>query len=172
MRSQRRAAWWKTTAEVEVTPAIALLRKQKIVHRVHEYEHDPAAESYGLEAAEKLGVDPARMFKTLVVKLDRKTLAVGIVPVSSMLNLKGMAKACGAKKAAMAPAPEVERATGYVLGGVSPLGQRKRLPTVIDASAEGFETVYVSAGKRGMDVELAPGELASLLGARLANIAG
>lgn len=154
-----------------MTPAIALLRRQKITHAVHEYEHDPAAESYGLEAAEKLGIDPARTFKTLVVKLDRGTLAVGIVSVSSMLNLKRMAKACGAKKAALAPPPEVERATGYVLGGVSPLGQKKRLPTVIDASAERFETVFVSAGKRGMDVELAPTDLQSLLGARLADLA-
>lgn len=154
-----------------MTPAIDLLRKKKIAHTVHEYEHDPAAESYGLEAAEKLGIDPARTFKTLVVKLDKGTLAVGIVPVSSMLNLKRMAKACGAKKAAMAPPPEVERATGYVLGGVSPLGQRKRLPTVIDESAARFETVYVSAGKRGMDVELAPGDLQSLLGARFESLA-
>ena len=154
-----------------MTPAIALLRKKKTAHAVHEYEHDPAAESYGLEAAEKLGIDPARMFKTLVVKLDKGGLAVGIVPVSSMLNLKRMAKACGAKKAAMAPPPEVERATGYVLGGVSPLGQRKRLPTLIDASAEHFETVFVSAGKRGMDVELAPADLQSLLGARFAGLA-
>jgi Cys-tRNA(Pro)/Cys-tRNA(Cys) deacylase len=154
-----------------VTPAIALLRKKKIAHAVREYEHDPAAESYGLEAAEKLGIDPARMFKTLVVKLDNGTLAVGIVPVSSLLNLKRMAKACGAKKAAMAPPPEVERATGYVLGGVSPLGQRKRLAAVIDASAERFDTVFVSAGRRGMDVELAPSDLQSLLGARLADLA-
>ena len=154
-----------------MTPAIKLLRQRKIAHAVHEYEHDESAESYGLEAAEKLGIDPARMFKTLVVKLDNGTLAVGIVPVSSLLNLKRMAKACGAKKAAMAPPPEVERATGYVLGGVSPLGQRRRLPTVLDESAERFDTVYVSAGKRGMDVELAPGDLQSLLGARLADLA-
>ena len=154
-----------------MTPAIALLRKRKVAHAIHEYAHDPAAESFGLEAAEKLGVDPDRMFKTLVVALDKGALAVGVVPVSSMLNLKQLAKACGAKKAAMAPPAEVERATGYVLGGVSPLGQRKRLPTVIDASAERFETVYVSAGKRGMDVELAPGDLLGLLRARLADIA-
>ena len=154
-----------------MTPAIALLRKKKVAHAVYEYEHDPSAESYGLEAAEKLGIDPARMFKTLVVKLDKGTLAVGIVPVSSLLNLKRMAKACSAKKAAMAQPAEVERATGYVLGGVSPLGQKKRLPTVIDETAENFETVYVSAGKRGMDVELAPADLVGLLGARLADLA-
>lgn len=154
-----------------MTPAIALLRREKVAHAVHEYEHDPSAESYGLEAAEKLGIEPARMFKTLVVKLDKGTLAVGIVPVSSLLNLKRMAKACSAKKAAMAQPAEVERATGYVLGGVSPLGQKRRLPTVIDASAERFETVFVSAGKRGMDVELAPAALVGLLGARLADLA-
>ena len=122
----------------------------------HEYEHDASAESYGLEAAEKLGVMPERMFKTLVVKLDKAELAVGVVPVASMLNMKCMAKACGAKKAAMADPAEVQRATGYILGGVSPLGQKKRMPTVIDSSAGDFETVYVSAGRRGLDIELDP----------------
>jgi Cys-tRNA(Pro)/Cys-tRNA(Cys) deacylase len=136
-----------------VTPAINLLRQKKILHTVHEYEHDATADSFGLEAAEKLGVDPDRMFKTLVVKLD------------------GMAKACGAKKAAMASPQEVERATGYVLGGVSPLGQKKRLKTVIDSTTGLFDTVYVSAGRRGMDIELAPQDLESLLNASLADIA-
>ena len=153
-----------------MTPAINLLRKKKIGHSVHEYEHDPAAGSFGLEAAEKLGVDPKRMFKTLVVRLDSKQLAVGIVPVSSLLNLKSMARACKAKKAAMADPAEVERATGYVLGGVSPLGQRKRLPTVIDTTAGAFDTVFVSAGRRGMDIELAPADLQALLGAGYADI--
>ncbi|MBT8055764.1 MAG: aminoacyl-tRNA deacylase, partial [Gammaproteobacteria bacterium] len=118
-----------------MTPAIALLRQRRIPHRVHEYGHDASAESYGLEAAEKLGVAPEQVFKTLVVKLDSGRLAVGIVPVSSMLNLKRMARACRAKKAAMATPTEVERATGYVLGGVSPLGQRKPLATVLDTTA-------------------------------------
>ena len=153
-----------------MTPAINVLRQRKVAHRIHEYEHDAAAESYGMEAAEKLGVDPDRMFKTLVVKLDRGALAVGVVPVSSMLNLKRMAKACGAKKAAMASPPEVERTTGYVLGGVSPLGQKRRLATVVDASAAEWESVFVSAGRRGMDIELAPGDLQELLGSTYADI--
>lgn len=153
-----------------MTPAINLLQKRKIAHTVHEYEHDPAAESFGLEAAEKLGVDPDRMFKTLVVNMDKGRMAVGVVPVSCMLNMKRMAKACGAKKVAMADRAEVERATGYVVGGVSPLGQKKRLDTVIDDSAAAFETVYVSAGRRGMDIELKPEDLQALLGARYANI--
>lgn len=153
-----------------MTPAISLLRKKRIAHTVHEYEHDPSAESYGLEAAQKLGVEPDRMFKTLVVRLDSKQLAVGIVPVSAMLNMKLLAKACGARKAAMATPAEVERATGYVLGGVSPLGQKRRLPTVIDATAESCETMFVSAGRRGMDVELAPAKLQALLSARCADI--
>ena len=153
-----------------MTPAIQLLRRRKIAHSVHEYEHDESAESFGLEAAEKLGVDPDRMFKTLVVKLDKGPLAVGIVPVSCTLNMKRMAKACRAKKAAMATPAEVERATGYVLGGVSPLGQKKRMPTVIDETAGAFESVFVSAGRRGMDIELAPGDLLGLLGATLAEI--
>lgn len=153
-----------------MTPAIDLLKKKKIVHAVHEYAHDPDAESYGLEAAEKLGVDAARVFKTLVVTLDSRQLAVGIVPVTSLLNLKRMAKVSGAKKATMADPAEVQRATGYVLGGVSPLGQKKRLPTVIDSTAETFATVLVSAGRRGVDIELAPGDLIALLGARYADI--
>ena len=153
-----------------MTPAINLLRRKKIEHSVHEYEHDASAESYGMEAAEKLGIDPERVFKTLVVKLDGGQLAVGVVPVSAMLNMKRMAKACGAKKAAMASQAEVERSTGYILGGVSPLGQKNRLPTVLDATAEHFDTVLVSAGRRGMDIELAPADLKSLLGATYADI--
>ena len=153
-----------------MTPAIKLLKKNSINHAVHEYEHDASAESFGLEAAEKLGVAPERVFKTLVVKLDSQDLAVGIVPVALMLNMKRMAKATGAKKAAMATPQDVQRSTGYVLGGVSPLGQKKRLKTIIDSSAEPFETVFVSAGRRGMDVELDPGDLQRLLNARFAGI--
>lgn len=153
-----------------MTPAINLLRKRKIDHSIHEYQHDASSESFGLEAAEKLGIDPERVFKTLVVKLDKGQMAVGIVPVSSMLNMKRMAKACGAKKATMASPVEVERATGYVLGGVSPLGQKKRLKTVIDASAADFDTVFVSAGKRGMDIELKPEDLARLVNAGFAEV--
>ena len=153
-----------------MTPAISLLVKNRINHSVHEYEHDASAESFGLEAAEKLGIAPERVFKTLVVKLDSRDLAVGIVPVSLMLNMKRMAKAAGAKKAGMATPSEVQRSTGYVLGGVSPLGQKRRLKTVIDSSAEQFETVFVSAGRRGMDIELDPADLQRLLAANFADI--
>jgi Cys-tRNA(Pro)/Cys-tRNA(Cys) deacylase len=146
-----------------MTPAINLAKQRKISHQVHEYVHDPAAESYGLEAAEKMGVAEARVFKTLVVSLDDGKLAVGIVPVSSMLSMKLIAKAAGAKKAAMADKMLVERSTGYVLGGVSPLGQKKRLPTFIDDSAQGFATIFVSAGRRGLEIELAPNDLRALL---------
>jgi len=142
-----------------------------VVHRVHEYAHDPSSQSYGLEAADKLDVAPERVFKTLVVSLDGRSLAVGIVPVSTMLGMKLIARAAGAKKAAMAEAAEVERVTGYVLGGVSPLGQKKRLRTFIDHSAEGFETVYVSAGRRGLEIELSPGDLRELTAGVFAEIA-
>lgn len=153
-----------------MTPAVALLRSRGVTHQVHAYEHDPDTTSFGLEAAEKLGVEADRVFKTLVVKLDDGRLAVGIVPVSGQLNLKRMAQACGARKAAMADPDAVRRATGYVLGGVSPLGQKKRLETVIDASAAAWPTVYVSAGRRGLDVELAPADLRQLLDARFEDV--
>jgi Cys-tRNA(Pro)/Cys-tRNA(Cys) deacylase len=145
-----------------MTPGINIAKKAKIAYKIHEYSHDPASESYGAEAAEKMGVPVDRVFKTLVVSLDNKDLAVGVVPVSSMLNMKLIAKAVGAKKAGMAAAAEVERATGYVLGGVSPLGQKKRLKTIIDASAETFTTIYVSAGRRGLQIELSPTDLKNL----------
>ena len=153
-----------------MTPAVDLLRARGVAHTLHEYAHDPAAASYGLEAAEKLGVDPGRVFKTLVVRLDNRQFAVGVVPVSGQLNLKRMAKACAARKAAMAGADEVQRATGYVPGGVSPLGQKRRLRTVIDATAADQETVFVSGGRRGLDVELSPGDLRDLLDAAFADI--
>ncbi|MEX1666482.1 Cys-tRNA(Pro) deacylase [Zhongshania arctica] len=145
-----------------MTPAINLVRKQKLAHLVHEYVHDPVSASYGLEAAEKLGVDPQQVFKTLVITLDAKALAVAVLPVSEQLNMKQAAKALGAKKAAMALQIDVERSTGYVLGGVSPLGQKKLLATVIDESALQFSTVYISAGRRGLELELAPEDLRSL----------
>ena len=153
-----------------MTPAINAARKAKIAFDVHDYAHDASAESYGLEASEKLGIDPARVFKTLVVS-DGKILAVGIVPVSGQMNLKQMAKAAGVKKVAMADARKVEATTGYVLGGVSPIGQKKRLKTIIDQSAEGFETIFVSAGKRGLEIELAPADLKKLTNADFASIA-
>ncbi|GAA3461388.1 MULTISPECIES: Cys-tRNA(Pro) deacylase [Saccharothrix] len=151
------------------TPATALLDKQKVAHTLHAYEHDPRHESYGLEAAEALGVPPGRVFKTLVADVDGK-LAVGVVPVTGQLDLKALAAALGGKKAKMAEVAAAERATGYVAGGISPLGQKKRLPLVLDASAEGFDTVYCSAGRRGLEVELAPADLLRLTGGVVAPI--
>lgn len=154
-----------------MTPAIHSAKQAGFAFQLHEYDHDPAAPSYGLEAAEKLSIAAEQVFKTLVVKLDGKQLAVGIVPVTGQLSLKQIAKAAGAKKAAMAEPSEVERATGYVLGGVSPLGQKKSLVTFIDHSAEAFATIYVSAGRRGLEIELAPGDLAKLSRARFVPLA-
>jgi len=146
-----------------MTPGINVAKKAKIAHKVHEYAHDSSSESYGLEAAEKLGVPEARVFKTLVVSLDNKELAIGVIPVSSMLSMKLLAKAAGAKKATMAARSDVERSTGYVLGGVSPLGQKKRLKTIIDSSAKNHTTIYVSAGRRGLEIELSPNDLEKLV---------
>ncbi|MDI9371165.1 MAG: Cys-tRNA(Pro) deacylase [Synergistota bacterium] len=153
-----------------MTPGIVAAKRAKIDYTLHEYEHDPASESFGMEAAEKLGVPSARVFKTLVVALDGGELAVGIIPVDSTLGMKQMAKAAGAKKAAMAPKADVERATGYVVGGVSPLGQKKRLRTFIDSTAESLETIFVSAGRRGLDIELSPGDLQKLTSAKYAPL--
>lgn len=147
------------------TPATALLVKQRVPHHVHAYEHDPRAESYGLEAAEALGLAPERVFKTLVAEVDGR-LAVGVVPVTGQLDLKALAAACGGKKAKMAEMAAAERATGYVAGGISPLGQKKRLPVVVDSSAKNFDTIYCSAGRRGLEIELAPGDLVRLLDAQ------
>lgn len=152
------------------TPATAQLTRQRITHQVHAYEHDPRAESFGLEAAEALGQPPERVFKTLVADLDGK-LVVGIVPVTGQLDLKALAAACGGKKARMADMAAAERATGYVAGGISPLGQKRRLSTVLDTSATAFGTVFCSAGRRGLEIELAPAELVRLLDAHVADIA-
>ena len=146
-----------------MTPAIDVAKKNKIVHKVHQYLHEPASESYGLEAAEKMGVPEGQVFKTLVVRLNTKELVVGVVPVSSMLSMKLIARAAGAKKAEMAPQSEVERSTGHVLGGVSPLGQKKSLKTIIDSSAINHSTIYVSAGRRGLEIELSPNDLKRLV---------
>jgi Cys-tRNA(Pro)/Cys-tRNA(Cys) deacylase len=150
-----------------MTPGINAASKAGIFHTIHEYEHDPASAGYGDEAAKKLGVEPARIFKTLVVAVDGKTLAVGVVPVTGMLSMKLIAKAAGGKKANMADPQEVQRRTGYVLGGVSPLGLKNRLKTFIDASAKRFDTVYISAGRRGLEIELSPTDLAKLTGGQL-----
>lgn len=139
-----------------MTPAIKSLEKAKAAFKIHEYHHDATAESYGLEAAEKLGIDSGKVFKTLVVMLDTKEFAVGIIPVSTMLSMKQIAKAAGAKKAAMADKQAAERITGYVLGGISPFGQKKILKTFIDATAQNQSSIFVSAGRRGLEVEVAP----------------
>lgn len=152
------------------TPAVQALDRAGVAHRVRPYGHDPRAESYGLEAAEALGVDPARVFKTLLADADGR-LVVGIIPVSTRLDLKALARAVGARRAAMADPVVAQRATGYVVGGISPLGQKRAHPTVLDSSALGHDTVLVSAGRRGLDVELAPADLVALTSATTAPIA-
>lgn len=144
-------------------------KRAKIAFTLHSYEHDPAATSYGLEAATALGLPPERVFKTLVASVDGK-LTVAVVPVASSLDLKALAAAVGGKKAALADQRDAERATGYVAGGISPLGQKRRLPTYVDASAEAFATVHVSAGRRGLEIELAPADLLRLTSGTLAPL--
>lgn len=152
------------------TPATVALAAAGVEFTVHSYPHDPSAQSYGLEAAEALGLDPAEVFKTLVVDTD-KGLAVGIVPVDRSLDLKAVASALGVKKATMADPRAAERATGYVLGGISPVGQKRALPTVLDASAATLERLYVSAGRRGCDIGLAVADLVRVTGATVRPIA-
>ncbi|MFJ6729198.1 MULTISPECIES: Cys-tRNA(Pro) deacylase [unclassified Streptomyces] len=151
------------------TPATVALTAAGVPFTVHAYEHDPSHPSYGEEAAEAMGVSPERVFKTLVADVDG-TLTVAVVPVAGSLDLKALAAAVGGKRAAMADPALAERTTGYVRGGISPLGQRKRLPTVLDASATTHPTVCVSAGRRGLEVELTPTDLARLTGATLGAI--
>ncbi|EGD40821.1 YbaK/ebsC protein [Nocardioidaceae bacterium Broad-1] len=152
------------------TPATVALTAAGIDFTLHPYEHDPRAESYGLEAAEALGVEPARVFKTLMASLDGK-LVVGIVPVTGQLDLKALARALGGSKAQMAEVSAAERATGYVAGGISPVGQKRPHPTVVDESATAYETVYVSGGRRGLDIELSPTDLIKMTSATAAPIA-
>ena len=147
------------------TPALAAAARAGVAFTVHEYRHDPRAESYGLEAVQKLGLDAARVFKTLVADVDG-ALTVAVVPVEAKLDLRALGK-----RARMADASAAERATGYVAGGISPLGQRRPLPTVVDASALDHDTIHVSAGRRGLELELAPADLVELTGARVAPIA-
>jgi Cys-tRNA(Pro)/Cys-tRNA(Cys) deacylase len=150
---------------VASTPAIAAAEQAGIAFRTHAYDHDPTVDSYGLEAAEELGLDPRTVFKTLVVDLDGKP-AIAIVPVSTQLDLRALGK-----RVALADRTFAERTTGYVLGGISPLGGRKRLPTILDASALEHETIHVSAGRRGLEIELAPQDLARLTDAEIRPIA-
>jgi Cys-tRNA(Pro)/Cys-tRNA(Cys) deacylase len=164
-------------AQAGGTPATVALARAGVDFSLHPYEHDPRAQSFGLEAAEALGLDPARVFKTLLATVDpstgsrqRGTLTVGIVPVSGQLDLKALARAVGGGKAAMAEVSAAERATGYVAGGISPVGQKRSHPTVLDESALAFETVFVSAGRRGLDLEIAPADLVRVTGAITAAI--
>jgi Cys-tRNA(Pro)/Cys-tRNA(Cys) deacylase len=155
------------------TPALAALARAGVAHAARGYAHDAGAVaaglSYGLEAAEALGVDPARVFKTLVAEVDG-ALTVAVLPVAARLDLKALAGAAGGKRAVLADPAAAERATGYVVGGISPIGQRRRLPAVVDASVNDHATVLVSAGRRGLDVELAPADLLRLTGAVTASI--
>lgn len=151
------------------TPATVALAAAGIAFEVRTYEHDPRAASFGLEAAEALGVDPARVFKTLLASLDGR-LVVGVVPVSGQLDLKALARALGGSKAVMADVAAAERATGYVAGGISPVGQKRAHPTVLDVSALDHGTILVSGGRRGFDLELAPTDLVAITGAVTATI--
>lgn len=151
------------------TPATVALTKAGIAFALHPYEHDPRAGSYGLEAAEALGLEPGRVFKTLMASVDG-ALTVAIVPVSGQLDLKALARAVGGSRATMAEVAQAERATGYVAGGISPLGQRRRHPTVLDSSALDLATIFVSAGRRGLDLEIAPGDLVTATDAVVAPI--
>lgn len=153
------------------TPALLALEQAGVAHTVHPYDHDPRTDlGYGLEAARVLGVPPEQVFKTLMADVDG-TLAVAVVPVTGKLDLKALAAAVGGKRAVMADRTAAERATGYVVGGISPLGQRTASRTVVDETVELFDTVFVSAGRRGLDVELAPADLVRLTGAVVADIA-
>lgn len=152
------------------TPALVALQRAGVAHAVHDFGHDGTDRNYGKAAAAALGVDEARVFKTLVVVADGRQ-AVGVVPVAGQLSLKGIAAALGAKKAEMCDPAVAQRITGYVVGGISPFGQKKRLPTVLDESAAGFDTIFVSGGRRGLDLEVAPSALVELLGATMAPIA-
>lgn len=155
-----------------MTPAINLAKKKKVPHTIHSYDHDPSAASYGEEAAELLGQDPSTVFKTLLFCLngEEKNLAVAVIPVDHRLNLKLAAKAAKAKKADMANPDIAQKITGYVVGGISPLGQKKALPTFIHESALNLPTMCVSAGKRGLEIELAPKDLAALSRAQFVNL--
>lgn len=147
------------------------MRRSGIAHEILEYEHDPSADSYGNEAVDALGLDGASVFKTLVAEVEGKGLVCAVVPVAAMLDLKALADALGGRRAKMAEPAAAERATGYVLGGISPLGQRKALPLVLDASALDLPRMHVSAGRRGLELALAPADFVQLAKARTARIA-
>lgn len=155
------------------TPATDHVVRAGVAHRLHSYEHDPRAHHFGTEAAEAMGIDPARVFKTLVVELTgaHTPLVTAVVPASGQLSLKAIAASAHAKKAALAEPALAQRTTGYVVGGISPLGQKRQTPVYIDSSAQGFETIFVSAGRRGLSLEIAPGDLSALTRASFADLA-
>jgi len=153
-----------------MTPAINLLKKHGIVHSVLSYPHDPDAGSYGGEAVQQLGLDPAQVFKTLLASTEKHELLVAIVPVSGTLDLKALAEAAGCRKCEMAPLEQAQRATGYLVGGISPLAQKKKHRTFLDASAQALATLHVSAGRRGLEVAVAPADLLRLTDGRYAAI--
>ncbi|MFT0211918.1 Cys-tRNA(Pro) deacylase [Pseudomonas sp. F1_0610] len=153
-----------------MTPAIQSLKKAKVQFTVHNYEHDTHAPSYGLEASEKLNIEPSRVFKTLLAESDKNEIVVAVVPVIGSLDLKALAQVAGVKKMEMADPAKAQRITGYLVGGISPLGQKKRLRTFIDESAKKFASIYVSAGRRGLEVELAAEALAAQTNAVFAEL--
>lgn len=153
-----------------MTPAVKLAQQSGIEFTLHEYDHDPREPSYGLEAASRLDIDPQRVFKTLVVSLTDNTLAVAIIPVDKRVSMKKVASALGCKKVTMAAPDKVQNSTGYVLGGISPLGQQRKLPTVLDLSAKQYKSIFVSAGKRGLEIELSPYDLLHLCDAQCADL--
>jgi Cys-tRNA(Pro)/Cys-tRNA(Cys) deacylase len=153
-----------------MTPAINLLKKNKCDFKVHKYDHDPACTNFGDEAVVKLGLDANQVYKTLLVELSPKELVVCVLPVSNQLSLKDVAAAFGVKKAVMANKDEAQKVTGYLLGGISPLGQKKLLKTVLDESVNKFETIFISGGKRGLDIEVKPKDLQKLLNSKICEI--
>ena len=151
-------------------PAIKQLKKSKVSFKTHRYQHDSTVDSFGIEAVEKLYLNAKQVFKTLIISTDTKQLVVAIVPVKYKLNLKSIAKVLQVKKVTMANVNQVQNSTGYILGGVSPLGQKRKLTTIIDQSAQGFDSIFVSGGKRGLEIELSPQDLAHLCKANFADI--